>query len=391
MTDVPGHTIALVPLLAEAGVELLHIGVNPASAVPDVPPAFRWHCGSDEVTVLYDGSYGGCRELPGGEALAFGHTGDNHGPQTDEQVAQQYTALRERFPGATVRAARLDDALPCLRAARAGLPVVEDEIGDSWIHGVGSDPHKTRRFRALARWRSAAIAANPSLASRPDLLRCSDDLLLVAKHTWGRDLKRWRTSDGWKTAFAWIEPSYTPAAFHAERAQGTYTHLEASWREQRTYLDQAVARLGSSTLHTAATNAQAEEVEESGPWIPGTQAEYAGCSAAFDPATGGLSHLSVAGRDWVGAGRPLGTLLHQLHGEAEYQAFIRWYNPDLPGNGHWSVADFTKPGMGEIQPESRNCLPRILRLLRSADGGALRAEFTFADDVPGALRSAACT
>lgn len=39
MTDVPGHTIGLVPLLARHGIKVLHIGVNKASAIPDVPPA----------------------------------------------------------------------------------------------------------------------------------------------------------------------------------------------------------------------------------------------------------------------------------------------------------------------------------------------------------------
>ena len=36
MTDVPGHTKAIIPHLAENGIEFLHIGVNPASAVPDL-------------------------------------------------------------------------------------------------------------------------------------------------------------------------------------------------------------------------------------------------------------------------------------------------------------------------------------------------------------------
>ena len=31
MTDVPGHTLGIVPLLAEAGVRFLHLGVNTAS------------------------------------------------------------------------------------------------------------------------------------------------------------------------------------------------------------------------------------------------------------------------------------------------------------------------------------------------------------------------
>ena len=42
MTDVPGHTVGIIPLLAERGVELLHIGVNSATPVPDVPEIFRW-------------------------------------------------------------------------------------------------------------------------------------------------------------------------------------------------------------------------------------------------------------------------------------------------------------------------------------------------------------
>src|SRR5262249_10138251 len=42
MTDVPGHTRAIVPLLADAGIQFLHIGVNPASTPPDVPDVFVW-------------------------------------------------------------------------------------------------------------------------------------------------------------------------------------------------------------------------------------------------------------------------------------------------------------------------------------------------------------
>ena len=38
MTDVPGHTKAIIPLLKKAGIEFLHIGVNIDSAVPNVPP-----------------------------------------------------------------------------------------------------------------------------------------------------------------------------------------------------------------------------------------------------------------------------------------------------------------------------------------------------------------
>ena len=42
MTDVPGHTAGLVPILAKHGIRLLHIGVNGSSAIPDVPQCFLW-------------------------------------------------------------------------------------------------------------------------------------------------------------------------------------------------------------------------------------------------------------------------------------------------------------------------------------------------------------
>ena len=44
MTDVPGHTKAIVPLLAKHGIKLLHVGVNGVSAVPEVPECFLWKC-----------------------------------------------------------------------------------------------------------------------------------------------------------------------------------------------------------------------------------------------------------------------------------------------------------------------------------------------------------
>src|SRR5262245_35451767 len=67
MTDVPGHTRGIVPLLAAAGIRFLHIGVNAASTAPAVPPVFRWRApGGAEVTVMYqEGSYGALQVVPG--------------------------------------------------------------------------------------------------------------------------------------------------------------------------------------------------------------------------------------------------------------------------------------------------------------------------------------
>jgi hypothetical protein len=102
MTDVPGHTRGIVSLLAEAGVEFLHIGVNPGSTVPEVPPLFRWQApDGKEIVVMYESGYGSAFVIEGIEdSLAFGHTGDNLGPQSSQQVLDVYHDIQKNFPQA---------------------------------------------------------------------------------------------------------------------------------------------------------------------------------------------------------------------------------------------------------------------------------------------------
>jgi hypothetical protein len=92
MTDVPGHTLGMVPLLVEAGVRFLHIGVNSASTPPDVPPVFRWRTVHDEeIVVMYQNDYG-TTLLPDGmnHGIGFAHTMDNMGPQSVSQVVESH-------------------------------------------------------------------------------------------------------------------------------------------------------------------------------------------------------------------------------------------------------------------------------------------------------------
>ncbi len=155
-TDVPGHTRAIVPLLAEAGIAFLHIGVNEAATPPDVPPVFVWQDESGaDVVVMYQHAYGEAMVVPGlSEALAFGFTDDNLGPQSPEQIRAVFCAVREAFPGAQVQASTLDAYAAAVLRIKAHLPVVTGEIGDTWIHGVGTDPRKVSHYRALCRLRN---------------------------------------------------------------------------------------------------------------------------------------------------------------------------------------------------------------------------------------------
>ncbi|HEY0034613.1 MAG TPA: DUF5054 domain-containing protein, partial [Devosia sp.] len=186
MTDVPGHTIGMVPLLAKAGVQFLHLGVNTASPVPDVPPIFRWQApDGSEIVVMYQASYGET-DFGAGEdlGLSFAHTNDNIGPQSVGQTMEAIRALRHAHPQALIKASTLDQFGAALWARREQLPVVTQEIGDSWIHGTASDPQKLRKFRALQRLYDDM---EPSLI--PGRLAFGRGLAMVAEHTWGVDIK----------------------------------------------------------------------------------------------------------------------------------------------------------------------------------------------------------
>lgn len=97
MTDVPGHTIGMIPILKRRGVEFLHIGVNPATPLPDVPLLFKWRCGNDEITVIYQGDYGTETEIDG-TVIYFAHTGDNRGPQSAEKIVEIFDEIKAKYP-----------------------------------------------------------------------------------------------------------------------------------------------------------------------------------------------------------------------------------------------------------------------------------------------------
>lgn len=365
MTDVPGHTRGIVPLLVEAGIDFLHIGVNEASTMPDVPPLFIWRDdGGAELVVMYQHTYGASMALPGcTEAIAFAHTQDNRGPQSPEQVVAIFRELRKAFPQADVVASTLDAFARALPPIKEQLPVVTAEIGDSWIHGVASDPKKVSQFRALSRLRRQWLA-NPSSAPDKEILdRFSHALLLVAEHTWGMDVK---THLGDTTNFE-------RKRFEAARRQRNFQKMAGSWLEQRGYLDQAVAALGDSPF-AAEAHRHLQATEPTVPALDGL-VQIAGVSAPletsrfslrFDPSSGALVHLveKESGQTWATPDHPLGLVHYQTFSQADYDRFLNDY---LAGRPPWAEPDFSKPGLASAAGESRWWRPSVSRLFRSED------------------------
>ncbi len=345
LTDVPGHTRGLVPLLAAAGVELLHIGVNPVATVPDVPPVFRWRSpDGSEVTVVYQpGGYGDLTVVPGAAALAFAHTGDNLGPPSADDVVASFAALRERVPGAEVAGSTLDAFAEGLRPVVADLPVVTSEIGDTWIHGAGSDPQKVARYRELLRLRRTWLAEGMVAPDDSRLRGFHEGLLLVAEHTWGLDEKT-HLPDRTRWGRA------TLAELRAEARTQAY---EASWAEQRAYVDAAVDAIESDGLRQAAQATLRALDDPVPPRLagtavpPGERVQIGDWEVGVDPGTGAIVHLvdTVSGHALADAEHPLAVLAHQAFSEADYQRRWDTYVRSRPEDEWWAVEDNLKPGI----------------------------------------------
>jgi len=343
MTDVPGHTRGIVPLLAAADVELLHIGVNPACPAPDVPPVFRWRSpdGSEVVVAYQPGGYGGAVVVDGlADSLVVAHTDDNRGPQTVEQVREVFARVRADHPGADVRASTLDAFAVALRPARDDLPVVTGELGDTWIHGVGTDPKKVARFRELSRLRARWIADGDDPAE-PALARASTSLLLVAEHTWGLDEKVTLPDDG----------RYRADELAVLRAEPAGQRFESSWAEQRAYVGDAVDAL-PAPRRAEAEAALAALVPVPGPALPAERHSTGsvidlGRFAVVVDRTGGFSQLldRESGRDWAAPDHQLGRYRYQTFSAADYDRFHGGYNRAEPHDEWWAIEDYTKPGI----------------------------------------------
>jgi hypothetical protein len=347
MTDVPGHTRAIVPLLAEAGVKLLHVGVNPASLAPEVPPVFVWRDpqGAEIMVVYQKGSYGDLVTVEGMRAaLYFAHTNDNIGPQSFEQVLEVYCNLERRFPKAELFASTLDAYARDLAAVRGKLPVVENEVGDTWIHGVGSDPKKVGAFRELCRLRRAWLREGRiSTNGKNGFDHFSRLLLMVPEHTWGLDEKT-HLNDF---------TNYRRDDFKAARKRRAFRNFEASWQEQRDYLTQAVAALGDSQWGDQA-RACLERQTPRQPDLKGfkrvsemeraLQTRHFRLQIGADGAINALQALD-GGRHWADAMHPLGLVRYEVYAKADYDRYYQRYIINKAQTREWSELDFAKPGI----------------------------------------------
>lgn len=384
-SDVPGHTIAMLPAMADAGVTYLHIGINGSSRVVNVPPLFRWQYAGREILVDYAAYYGAVSAVEGcDEVMEFAHTKDNMGPPTAESVLETLAELQKKYPNAVVEASTMDAFYHAIAPFRDRLPVVTEEIGDTWIHGVGTDPYKVSVLRRLLAQRADWVAQGRLLPGGPEDRGFLDALLLITEHTWGMDFKKylydfknWDRPDfeaARKRDRTGAEELHAAGAFLETALQseyrkytggkliGSYSLFERSHDEQRAYLRQAVEALPE------ALRAEAEEslaVPSFAPFaVRGSQTEFTLAGTRVSVGVDGALHLPD--------GRMLGSLLYEVFDWETVDRCYHTYNRAFGTTRGWAEPDFSKPGLSAVPDLRRTRWQPALAGAELLDGSTLR-------------------
>jgi len=375
MTDVPGHTRSIIPLMAEAGLKFLHIGVNPASRTPDVPDVFRWRdtTSGEEIMVMYHkGSYGCTMQVSGmKDAIHFSHTADNAGPQSMENLLNEYARLQDKFPDMEICGSTMDAFAVELEKIKGDFPVIEQELGDNWIHGIGTDPAKLAKFRALCRlhkkWQQNKINNIGAFERK---------LMMIPEHTWGLDIKthlgdyvnypraQFEAARNHNIIDFQIPEEISYAYVVLKEGERSYQQVEASWTEQRNYLNQAVAALPANLEKEA--NTALNVLTPAKPDIAGIEWKNVGEeieAGKFIVAVnknGALCKLSDDASEFNLAGQ----LSYQSFSANDYQNYLENYNINLdnPDVYLWAVPDFSKPGLKPENSPSKTYLPTLQRV-----------------------------
>jgi hypothetical protein len=360
MTDVPGHTRSIIPLLNEAGIKFLHIGVNPACMPPDVPPIFNWQSpDGSEIIVFYQKDYGFNAKIPGADfAVSINFTGDNHGPHSAAQVKNIYDDLQKQFPNAEIFGSNLNNVATEIYSIRKFFPVITQEIGDTWIHGTGSDPKKVTQLRELMRLRHEWIEKKLISPGDKQDLKFSIPLLMMAEHTWGLDVKTYLKD--WDI--------YSPKDFEAARSKANFQKMEQSWKEKREYSNDAVAGVNPELAAVAS-----KALLQLEPDLPDLSSYKKIQNSEFETKffeiavsdNGSLRKLRNKKTDenWSSGGE-IGLFAYQTFSSVDYDRFFEQYLTQTP---QWAIQDLGKPGLGKANAKSETFTASLKGLYRKSD------------------------
>jgi len=364
MTDVPGHTRGLIGPLAAQGVKFLDIGVNGASTPAQVPPLFVWtDLKGSSLVVMYHHEYGAVTRVTGSDlAIAIVMGDDNTGPHKPEEIVKICADLHHQFPNAQIVSTNLTEIANAVEPHRANLPVVKQEIGDTWIHGVSSDPLKLARYRDVARLRQTWLAQQKFQIGDATDLALLRHLLLEVEHTWGTDTKTWLDFD-----------HYTPKDLAEMLHTKNYEVVQYSWKEKRQDLFDGIATLPAPLRDQALASVHqldAKPPQLSHPSL-GKEVETPHFILALDPGTGAMTRLRSkrSGREWASADHPLALFSYQTLSQQDYARFFSNY---VISTEDWAFKDFGKPNIQRFGAEHHDWLPSLAEVQIEEDAEAHR-------------------
>lgn len=390
--DVPGHTRGLIAPLTEAGIEFLDIGDNPGCRAPDVPflPAdgeggqsgsaagaepleaqcnlFNWrNPDGRQLMVLYHKlGYGGTVAVPGTDvAVSIRVRLDNSGPHSAAEVRAYYASLHRRFPEARIVATNLTTIATALRGTRDRLPLVTEEIGDTWIYGPPSDPGKVARYRELCRLRREWLESGRIHAGDATDLALTSRLILMPEHNWGLS-----TSEYLKNHVL-----YTPRQIHRARiVNPAFQKMDDEWTAKRRDIDIAVMTLPAALQEEAVARLNSlKPVRNNLSGLkalgPNPHVETPQFAVALDPANGAIVRLTdkKTGREWASPAHSLALFRYVTFTSADFARFNAQYNTES-----FAYNDFGKPGMERFPVVHREWLPVLGRCVSGQDAKGLR-------------------
>ncbi len=365
MTDVPGHTKNLIPFLAKKGIKLLHIGVNAASALCEVPKCFLWKNEDAEIVVIYSGAYGGAFKCDlTSDVLYFDHTLDNRGAPQPEDIQKKLDLIKEEYPSYEVTAGTMDDIAQELWEKRHLLPIVENELGDTWIHGAATDPYKSAALRELMALKRKWLCDGTMKKESSEYIDLNDILLCMAEHTCGMDTKKYfgdyenylksdfkkaRARD--KVVMNYPMRDYPQNMFVLKEREcgnyheGSYSVLERSWKEQREYIDKALAvltephRKEAESILSMLIPENARETENN------FDLKETVCFGKWSlklNSKGGIESLKCQDDEVIKENNsPL--VSYHSYNEKNYEYWLTHYTRDYDINITWCIGDFARP------------------------------------------------
>ncbi|KAK6192649.1 hypothetical protein SNE40_004086 [Patella caerulea] len=337
--DVPGMTQALLPILARHGIEGITVGVNTVSSPPAVPKIFQWvYQNTSLIAMWHPGGYplhpGSFPSIPIGlsrdncvtfsefeEAMCFSFRGDNQGPpQSVQEVLTSYEVVRGQFPGAYVQASTFEDFVGAAQRIKDKLPVVDKEIGDTWIQGISSDPNKVAQMRAFFRARTDCLESGKCSNIELPVYNASRVLVKLAEHTWGLNSV--------KDSVNWTNDLF---AKQLENKSPNFENVISSWSEQRGFLDLALETLGN---HPLAEDVR-QQYEDLVPVKPDLSyyeklsgrnvSCVAGLNFGFDEDGSIIQLQQLSGNNWASPTNPLGQIIYKTYNDTDFNDFHDQY------------------------------------------------------------------